>query len=630
MKNTLLLATCLLLLSPNILIGANSKIDSLENLLLQSIHDTSRLKAIHGLSIEYRLTEPSKSLIYANQSLELAEELNDYKKISNAHYNLSQIYIHLGNLELSFDHAEKCLDYAHQANEPYLIAYSYNNVAIVYSLEGDHDMAAKMYKQAYQISSEIPDSMLMSMADMNIGMSYNYMKNDSAIVHIDRAIEYQKGQNYEHGVWLGFYNKATYLYEHGDYDSALRLLEAKYENNLKLEYPRLYINYHLAMAQVALKAGEIEAAHKYLKSIEEKSGEQFNPDAQKYYLYTLYKVDSALGNYPAALENLRLYSNLADSIYENQKKERFENFKVLHETKQHQLQVIQLEAKHKRVRLIAVGIFAISLSLVAFIIYMVRMHQKKNLLVSELSEKNQSLQELNSTKDKFFTIIAHDLKNPIGAIKGILELLSENYHMMEDSKRKKQIDTIRDATQNFDYLLTELLDWSRSQTNQIKFNPTDFNLSELLQTVELYLEPACTNKGITLNTEIPEDYMIFADYNMVFTIFRNLVSNSIKFSERGKTISIRVKDRPDSMTAYVIDHGFGMTEKLANSLFKQNVSNPAMGSNNERGTGIGLMICKDFINKHGGSIGAKSKLNQGSTFWFLIPKNLSEEASSMN
>lgn len=238
----------------------------------------------------------------------------------------------------------------------------------------------------------------------------------------------------------------------------------------------------------------------------------------------------------------------------------------------------------------------------------------------DLLDANISLTTLNATKDKFFSIIAHDLKNPFNSILGFCEVLFNRYEVYDDNKRKHLIGIIFQSAQNIFKLLENLLQWARSQTGSIKFIPEEFEIEEMISNNLILMENQMNEKQISSEKDIPPGVKVFADKNMINTVIRNMISNAIKFSEGGE-ITIRLKEDNRTTTIFISDTGLGMRPEEAKSLFEIGTTKSSEGTRGEPGTGLGLIICKDFIEKHGGKIGVDSELGKGSTFYFSLPKN---------
>lgn len=237
----------------------------------------------------------------------------------------------------------------------------------------------------------------------------------------------------------------------------------------------------------------------------------------------------------------------------------------------------------------------------------------------ELSESNKTLVTLNATKDKFFSIIAHDLKNPFSTIMGLCEIILIRYDKYDDNKRKSLIKAIDQSSRILYRLLENLLQWARSQTGNIEYAPEEFLIKDILDNVRALVQNALIDKKLSLRVLIPPDYKIFADKNMMSTVFRNLLTNAIKYTEEGE-IRVELVDEEKMITVKVIDSGIGMDDQSRKKVFEVVKSKSSPGTKGETGSGLGLIICRDFIEKHGGTIGVGSAPEKGSEFFFSIPK----------
>ena len=238
----------------------------------------------------------------------------------------------------------------------------------------------------------------------------------------------------------------------------------------------------------------------------------------------------------------------------------------------------------------------------------------------ELVESRNRLKELNATKDRFFSIIGHDLKNPINNILGLSDLMLaeikadeyggvEEYTTMINHSSKKAID-----------LLSNLLTWARSQTGKINYEPTPVNLKSLAENTIDFLSDNAARKSISLETRVNGNIDVKADPVMMELIIRNLLSNGIKFTREGGTVTIGARDEPDFIRVFVEDTGVGIPEEDMKKLFRLEYNYSTKGTQKEAGTGLGLLLCKEFIGLHGGDIWVDSKVGEGSTFSFPIPK----------
>jgi len=238
-----------------------------------------------------------------------------------------------------------------------------------------------------------------------------------------------------------------------------------------------------------------------------------------------------------------------------------------------------------------------------------------------LRQSEQQLRELNDVKNRFFSIIAHDLRNPFNALIGFSELLLENIAHYDEEKRVRIIDLmLKSANQGFN-LLENLLQWARLQTDRMQFTPTLFNLKPLVdETIEL-LNTSAATKEIALKNRVPDNTFVFADKNMLLTTLRNLIGNAIKFTFKGGWVKIRVKDLENKISISIKDNGVGMSEDQIKMLFKLDKHYTTQGTANEEGTGLGLILCKEFVEKNGGTILLSSQPDKGADFTFTLPKS---------
>ncbi|MCX6332864.1 MAG: PAS domain-containing sensor histidine kinase [Bacteroidia bacterium] len=241
-------------------------------------------------------------------------------------------------------------------------------------------------------------------------------------------------------------------------------------------------------------------------------------------------------------------------------------------------------------------------------------------LAQEALRKNEAqLKELNATKDKFFNIIAHDLKNPFTSLIGSSELLFRNIDKMDNEKIKTLALILNDASKSGYAILLNLLDWSRSQTGLLKFNPENINLKDLVDEHILNLEQISSNKEIKIFSEIRNDLFIYGDKNMIKTVLRNLLSNAVKYSHRSDKVIVCASVYDKEVIITVKDNGIGIPEEDIKNIFRIDAKYSVPGTENEQGTGLGLKLCKEFVEKQGGEIWVESTEHKGSEFKFSIP-----------
>lgn len=245
---------------------------------------------------------------------------------------------------------------------------------------------------------------------------------------------------------------------------------------------------------------------------------------------------------------------------------------------------------------------------------------KRKEMELALKESEQNLRELNATKDKFFSIIGHDLKNPLTVLMGYSEMMLQLTGSISPEDLLAMLTELNKSSNLLYKLIENLLEWSRVQTGRIAFEPEPVDLHALVDHVFSLLEPSAMAKKITLSTNSQVNNWVYADQNMINTVLRNLVSNAIKFTRENGDVSVHIEALEDFMEVAVIDNGVGIPESELPKLFRIDMNYTTVGTANEEGTGLGLILCQEFVAKHHGTITVQSVENQGSTFRITLPK----------
>lgn len=241
--------------------------------------------------------------------------------------------------------------------------------------------------------------------------------------------------------------------------------------------------------------------------------------------------------------------------------------------------------------------------------------------LGKLEVLNDELSEANSTKDKFFSIIAHDLRSPFNSLLGIVDIFESDYHKLSEDNKLEFVKSINSSIKNAYKLIENLLEWARLQIDGIEIKKKYFNIHELVSSIEELVVPRAKKKGIKIENKTDTNSQVFADRTSLNTVIRNLVTNSVKFSNEGDTIKIYSNKGENYFDIVVEDTGIGMDDETVHNLFKIDVKKSQQGTAKEKGTGLGLILSKEFIEKHGGKLFVESKKNVGSKFTISLPTN---------
>ena len=245
--------------------------------------------------------------------------------------------------------------------------------------------------------------------------------------------------------------------------------------------------------------------------------------------------------------------------------------------------------------------------------------QEQKEIEDKISNLNEELIQTINSRDKFFSIISHDLRSPLSGLMGILDILNSSYDTMEDSEKKEIISDATVVSKTTYTLLENLLDWSRIQNKTIYYNPENLRIHRLVENISVLYAQNVKDKNITLYNDTSPEQLIFTDKSMTETILRNLVSNAIKFSHKNGSVRIGSTVEKEMLVVKVSDSGVGIDEEKLSSILKSNLALSTTGTEKESGTGLGLIISKEFVEKQSGKIWVESKKDEGSTFYFSVP-----------
>ena len=232
----------------------------------------------------------------------------------------------------------------------------------------------------------------------------------------------------------------------------------------------------------------------------------------------------------------------------------------------------------------------------------------------------ENLKEEIATKNKFFSIISHDLRGSFGIILSLVQLIKENRDDLSPEETDELLSDIVNASKNTIDLLQNLLEWSRSQTGRIKFNPEKLSISELFSEIIAGQSEIAENKNIKLLSYVNSNKTVFADKNMILLVIRNLISNAIKFTPNGGEIDLTADDMDEFIKISVTDNGVGIKSDRVDSLFHIETKTSTSGTENEQGNGLGLILCKEFVERNKGDIKVESEAGRGTTVWLTLPQ----------
>lgn len=423
-------------------------------------------------------------------------------------------------------------------------------------------------------------------------------------------------------------------YQQEKYQPALDTLQKALQIRKELNGESGICESSLQIGKVYIKLGNLEMAEKYCKKSYELAhiiNSDYWTRSSSKQLSLIFESKNDLKN---ALVYYKIYKNANDSIlsaskvkeitelsmnYEFQK--RLEKNRLIHETE-------QLNQFH--IKLFYILSLVIVFIFIGFIYYQYIIKKKANTVLTRnftlIDRQAKDLRIANATKDKFFSIIAHDLRSPFNSLMGFSDLLEQRYSEYKDEERIKIISILSKTSKNTFYLLDNLLTWSRSQLGHIKIKKEILNLYELIvESIAVY-QSSASLKNITIVVDVDNDIKVFTDLATIKIVIGNLVNNAIKFTPQEGEIRITSNEKNQFVEVCIHDNGIGMSKETVDKLFRIEESYTTQGTNKEKGTGLGLILCKEFVEKNGGEIWAESEEGKGSCFKFKISKSLNRES----
>ncbi len=602
---------------------------SLKILYKNGIADSKYLLAsIHFYQGNFKaaIDTSTKILTYYQKINEKLKEVKTLKLIGDSYFKMSEY-----DLAISlYNQAKKIID-THKDDKlkndinkilPKLLV----SIGLLYAERGDIDIASEYYWNALSIAKKTNEINVETSVYINFGtLHFNIDKFDSALFYFKKANKLARENNNQRFLLRTLTNMGQVLNFLNRSDEALKcLLEAynileNYDDKLSM-YNTLF-----TISQIYMKTGDYANALRNLESSKELALEIGNKRDLIPIYYQLALANEKLNKITSAIAYYKLYAQLKDSLYDIEKESLYAelqaNMRLEDEKNKNKINEITIESQNK-IMLILIISLIFSLILLFIIIFLLRIktriYKKIAQQKDEITKVNLELNELNATKDKFFSIIAHDIKSPLAIITNVSEYLLSNSTNISSKETNELIERIKVTSQSLSNLLENLLEWSRSQTGKIKFNPQMIDLHNLIFETTFLLRKTAANKGIIIENNVNKDTKVYADRYMLEVIMRNLVSNAIKFTPENGKVSINATNDINGIKISVEDNGIGIPEDMIPKVFdiKESIIRP--GTNNERGTGLGLILCKEFIEKHNGKIWFESQINVGSKFIFTL------------
>lgn len=629
--------------------------------------DTTYINLLNNLGAELRFYNLDSLLILSKEALAHSESAEYKKGESMSLLGIAEYYSDRGDHTEGISHYTKALVLAKELNNPNLILRLQNNLAGEFGYLGDYAKALSGYLESIEIAKRVDDQLMLSILNENIANLYATQKDykqaldfyeivkkinqgignevtsaetmsnmasvyadmgklDYAMFNINSSITVFEKHDIRDWLAFAFEVKGKTYLKQKKYKWALYWYNQAEMLHKKLDDDRGEIDLlnGMAEAHLGLKNDSI-SQHYALRAYKISTKINFKEGTQKC-AGTLYKINKNKQDFATALKYHEVYQSLSDTLSRNENKKGLTMLKTKVEHEKQKMALVrenEMALATQRNYVNAALAILLVFVVVTFLVHRGEKIQKKlnkrlQIKAEELEQNDLELREINETKDKLFSIIAHDLRGPIGAFQGLLKLFKEKE--IDQTEFLNFIPKLRTDIDHIAFTLNNLLSWGKSQMNGATTKPRIIPLENIVEENINLLSEIATNKSIKITSQLTPNTMAWSDANQIDIVIRNLISNALKFTPKDGMITLKAIEKNKHWEISVRDTGVGMDRETQEKIFDDNSNITTYGTDNEKGTGLGLSLCKEMVEKNGGTIWVESYLRKGSTFFFTVPK----------
>jgi signal transduction histidine kinase len=611
-----------------------AKIDSLKYALSKPVADTTETQILLSIAMKYQGFQTDSAMDYALASLEKSEAIGYTKGRADALLHIGRLKRDLDNTVDALNDMFVALKLYREISDHVQIANALNDISIIYANSGDFHSSLDYFKQALEIFRQTGDEKGESYALNNVGLIYLELDDEAAAKeHFILSLKIKEKNNDLYGISRGHINLGTIeennqqwadaLYYYLKADSLFRLTNdsrAQAGNFVAIARIKAAQNKNAEAKAYALRGLEQSRAVKALTTM---------LNASK----LLASLEEKGRNYKASLEYQKLYNTIADSLHNENNRANLEELKAKFNVdekvreiallkKDQELQQAVVERKNIITYALSAGIVLMLLILaLVYYAYATTKSKKDSLALKnkEIQSQKDDLDTLNREKDRFFSILSHDLRGPLSSLKGLSYLLTDHVDALTPAELGQMRTRINTSLDNLTELINNVLEWSMASSRKRKWLFDKINTADIIRkNISLY-QAIADSKGVSLVYKPQEDLYAYGDYYAIDTVVRNLLSNGIKFSHTGKAVTLSADKADDAVLISVRDEGIGIPEETQKKLFALNGTVTQPGTNNEKGIGLGLTLCMELMKENNGDIRVKSKPNEGSEFIISVP-----------
>jgi two-component system, NtrC family, sensor kinase len=584
-----------------------------------------------GVILVYQ-SKYDSALLYYFDALAILKKLGDSLGISNRYNNIANVYKNLGNYPLA-------LKYYFEARKLGLTPRGAQNIGLVYFAMNESVKAKKyllLSLALYKQQNEFDNTGVAIVSEMLGNLYSSAGKADSALYNLSRALQINERAKHKNGIAQTHYYFGLHYKNNRQWSQAVQeantAMEMHRQGGEKLELANAILLVAESHFNLQHETAALTYANEGLLLAKEIKAKQ----PQLGCLELLASIYASQKNFVQAYAFSQLLSEMKDSLNNEEKIKQVANMEALYENdkKEKELVVVraekltadaQLNEQKTRTTLLIVGLGLVTLMLVTGLFSYLTLRRSRKLLET----KNEELRKLNQTKDRFFAIVGHDLRGPITSFSGINDLL--NWHIAKNDmdKVKAMGNKITQSVRQLDTLLNNLLNWAMSQTDAVPYRPEPLQLNQLTKECYGFFEHALELKRINLVDQTKDDFLVYADKNALATVIRNLISNAVKFTPTAGKITISSRLIDNFVWIDIRDTGVGLPPDKLLTIFALSENKTTSGTSGEKGTGLGLVLCSDYVALNKGAIEVQSEVGEGSVFSFSVPSFQPKELQNL-
>jgi signal transduction histidine kinase/Flp pilus assembly protein TadD len=571
----------------------------------------------------YILNDLTQAVNFSLEAAKLYEQAGDIRAMDLNYSNAAVFYFRKGDYENAIDLMLKCYELQKQLNDPKALSTTLHSLGVAYNNWGNHEMAIEYFRQAVEIERPLNSPMQYALRLSSLAREMSLLGNQTeALRLIKEALSYaEKIERNERIERIAVHQRVMgNIYVEMDSlsqaEECFKHAIAVFEQNNRqqmlaeslLDLGRLQIRQHRL-------AEAIETLKHCITICEANNLLRIRQDASLF----LYEAFKQIEPSTQSLFFLEQYRTLNDSIFKETTQKQIAEFQIKYKIAEKELEIERQQAelpRQKTKQNLVIGGLLIAGLLLVLLVYIILLRNKRN----------RELAETNATKDKFFSIISHDLKNPTVAQRDALQMLIDYSKEWDTDTVSAYYNELLKSADGQIALLFNLLNWAQVQTGRMPYQPAEFDLPAALRPDIDLIKNAAARKGVTFNCEMPEILIITGDRNMLVTVVRNLLTNAVKFTATGGSVILNISSGGDGRMQYaptgyavsVSDTGSGMNAEQIENLFRLDRKTSQKGTAGESGSGLGLIVCRELLEKHGSQLQIESEVGKGSRFWFEL------------